>query len=280
MQSSRDAGVGSSQRNRLLADHRTPSELDVPPTLGSPRTDPSLHEVRAGNTPQEAPLEGRVVLVTGASSGIGAAVAETLAEMGARVAVLARRKARLDEVVQRILDRGGEAVALKADVSIRSEVEAARDTVVGRWGRIDILVNNAGVMPLSPVGDLRVEDWERMVDVNVKGVLYGIAAVLPGMRERGDGHIVNVGSVAGRRPFPGGTVYAATKFAVRALSAGIQLELSSEAGIRITDVQPGVVDTELMDHIPDETVEGASQRPGGSVGRCGPTTWPRRSCSP
>jgi NADP-dependent 3-hydroxy acid dehydrogenase YdfG len=117
-------------------------------------------------------------------------------------------------------------------------------------------VNNAGVMPLSPIADGRVDDWERMIDVNVKGVLYGIAAVLPGMRRRGDGHIVNVGSVAGRRPFPGGTVYAATKFAVRALSAGIQLELSAEEGIRITDVQPGVVDTELMDHIPSETIQG------------------------
>ena len=231
-----------------MADHRTPSELDVPPTLGTPRTDESG---RPGTSPQETPLLGRVAVITGASAGIGEAVAETLAVMGARVGVLARRKDRLDTLVQRIRDRGGEAVALVADVSVRKEVEASAAEVIRRWGRIDILVNNAGVMPLSPIGDLRVEDWDRMVDVNVKGVLYGIAAVLPGMRERGDGHIVNVGSVAGRRPFPGGTVYAATKFAVRALSAGIQLELSAEDGVRITDVQPGVVDTELMDHIPD-----------------------------
>ncbi|UCC26721.1 MAG: SDR family oxidoreductase, partial [Gemmatimonadales bacterium] len=118
-------------------------------------------------------------------------------------------------------------------------------------GRIDILVNNAGVMPLSPLAQLRSEDWARMVDVNVKGVLHGLAAVLPTMLERRRGHIVNVGSLAGRRPFPGGTVYSATKFAVRALTWGIQLELSASHGIRVTDIQPGVVETELMDHIPD-----------------------------
>lgn len=223
-------------------------DLDVPLTLGTPRD-----SGRTGNTPQEAPLRGRVALVTGASSGIGEAVAETLAEMGAQVCLLARRLDRLEALVARIEEGGGEALACRADVSVRSDVETAVEQAVHRWGRVDILVNNAGVMPLSPVGDLRVDDWERMIDVNVKGVLYGIAAVLPGMRERGDGHIVNVGSVAGRRPFPGGTVYAATKFAVRALSAGIQLELSAEDGVRITDVQPGVVDTELMDHIPDDT---------------------------
>jgi NADP-dependent 3-hydroxy acid dehydrogenase YdfG len=183
-------------------------------------------------------------------------VAETLGAAGAAVCVLARREQRLQAVVRRIEEWGGEALACRADVSVRAEVEGAVEEAVRRWGRVDILVNNAGVMPLSPVAEGRVEDWERMVDVNLKGVLYGIAAVLPGMRERADGHIVNVGSVAGRRPFPGGTVYAATKFAVRALSAGIQLELSAEDGIRITDIQPGVVDTELMDHIPNDEIQG------------------------
>lgn len=204
----------------------------------------------------EAPLEGRVAVVTGASSGIGTAVAETLSEAGAAVCVVARRKERLEALVRRLEEAGGKALACRADVSRRADVEGAVQSAVRRWGQVDILVNNAGVMPLSPVADGRVEDWDRMIDVNLKGVLYGIAAVLPGMRMRGDGHIVNVGSVAGRRPFPGGTVYAATKFAVRALSAGIQLELSAEDGIRVTDIQPGVVDTELMDHIPSETIQG------------------------
>jgi NADP-dependent 3-hydroxy acid dehydrogenase YdfG len=203
---------------------------------------------------REKALDGRVALVTGASSGIGEAVARELARAGASVLVTARREDRLRALVERIRQDGGKARAVPADVSRREEVAAAVDDALGTWGRVDILVNNAGVMPLSPVSALRVEDWERMVDVNVKGVLYGLASVLPGMLERGEGHIVNVGSVAGRRPFPGGTVYAATKFAVRALSAGIQLELSAERGIRITDVQPGVVDTELMDHIPEEEI--------------------------
>ena len=237
-----------------MSDHRTPSELDVPPSPA--RLDaPGSPQERRGSSPEEAPLKGRVALITGASSGIGAAVAETLAEVGAAVCLVARRSERIEALARRIRERGGEALAVQADVSVRDEVDAAARAAMGRWGRIDILVNNAGVMPLSPLSDLRVGDWERMVDVNVKGVLYGIAAVLPGMRERRDGHIVNVGSVAGRRPFPGGTVYAATKFAVRALSAGIQLGLSSAEGIRITDVQPGVVDTELMDHIPDEGIQ-------------------------
>jgi NADP-dependent 3-hydroxy acid dehydrogenase YdfG len=122
---------------------------------------------------------------------------------------------------------------------------------VEAFGGVDILVNNAGIMPLSSLEALRVEEWEAMVDVNLKGVLFGVAAVLPFMLERGRGHIVNVGSVAGRRPFKTGAVYSATKFAVRALSAGIHLELSAQRGIRVTDIQPGVVDTELAGHIPD-----------------------------
>jgi NADP-dependent 3-hydroxy acid dehydrogenase YdfG len=199
-------------------------------------------------------LEGRVALVTGASSGIGVAVAEALAGAGASVLMAARREERLREIVARIEASGGVARFRPTDVSRREDVESLAREARERWGRIDVLVNNAGVMPLSPVASLRVDDWERMVDVNVKGVLYGIAAVLPAMLDQGGGHIVNVGSVAGRRPFPGGTVYAATKFAVRALSAGIQLELSAERGIRITDIQPGVVATELMDHIPSEEI--------------------------
>jgi len=205
-----------------------------------------------GSGGAEAPLEGRVAIVTGASSGIGEAGAEALARAGARVAAAARRKERLDALCERIRAAGGVALAVPIDVAKREQVEALAEQVVDAWGRIDVLVNNAGLMPLSPIREGRVDDWDRMIDVNVKGVLYGIAAVLPVMLEQGSGHVVNVGSVAGRRPFPGGTVYAATKFAVRALTAGMQLELSASEGIRVTDVQPGVVDTELPDHIPSE----------------------------
>ncbi|HKK91786.1 MAG TPA: SDR family oxidoreductase [Longimicrobiales bacterium] len=200
-------------------------------------------------------LDDKVALVTGASSGIGAAVARALARAGAAVVLAARRSERLEELADEITADGGNAMVQVTDVTRRNEVEALAQRARDAHGRIDVLVNNAGVMPLSPLASGRVEDWDRMVDVNIKGVLYGLAAVLPTMLEQGGGHIVNVGSLAGRRPFPGGTVYSATKFAVRALTAGIQLELSAEHGIRVTDVQPGVVATELMDHIPDATVQ-------------------------
>lgn len=196
-------------------------------------------------------LAGQVAVVTGASSGIGAAVARSLAGAGAAVVLGARRGDRLKALAAEIEGDGGRAAWLATDVTRRTDLEALAGLARDRFGGIHVLVNNAGVMPLSPVAELRVEDWERMVDVNVKGVLYGIAAVLPTMLEQGRGHIVNVGSVAGRRPFPGGSVYSATKFAVRSLSWGMQLELSAARGIRITDVQPGVVDTELLEHVPD-----------------------------
>jgi len=202
----------------------------------------------------DTPLQDQVAIVTGASSGIGTAVARALAGAGATVALAARRLDRLERLAEKIEADGGSAHVQVTDVTRRDEVESLAAGVLDIRGRIDILVNNAGVMPLSPVESLRVEDWDRMIDVNFRGVLHGFAAVLPTMLDQGRGHIVNIGSVAGRRPFPGGTVYAATKFAVRALTAGIQLELSAERGIRVTDVQPGIVDTELMDHIPDASV--------------------------
>jgi NADP-dependent 3-hydroxy acid dehydrogenase YdfG len=202
-------------------------------------------------------LAGKVAIVTGASSGIGAATASVLAGAGARVMLAARREDRLEELVAAIVSEGGQAAAHRTDVSVRADVEALVKQTVALYGRVDILVNNAGVMPLSPLSEGRVDDWEQMVDINIKGVLYGLGAVLPVMMEQHSGHIVNIGSVAGRRPFPGGSVYSATKFAVRALSWGLHLELGAEHGIRVTDVQPGVVETELPDHIPDA---GARER--------------------
>lgn len=206
-------------------------------------------------------LSGKVAVITGASSGIGAATARKLSGAGAAVALGARRLERLEELADELRTGGGRALAVRTDVTRRAEVAALVDAALSEWDRVDVLVNNAGIMPLSELRERRVEDWDRMIDVNVKGVLYGVAAVLPHMLERQAGHIVNVGSVAGRRPFPGGTVYSATKFAVRSISAGIHKELSASDGIRVTDVQPGVVDTELADHIPsEEQREGFEER--------------------
>jgi NADP-dependent 3-hydroxy acid dehydrogenase YdfG len=200
------------------------------------------------------PLDGRTAVITGASSGIGAATARALASGGAAVVLLARRAERLEALEAELRSQGYRALAIPTDITDSKAVSVAVDAAADAFGGVDILVNNAGVMLLSMLEDRLVDDWDRMVDVNVKGVLYGIAAVLPGMVANGRGHIVNVGSVAGRRPLPSGTVYSATKFAVRAISAGIHRELSAQKGIRVTDVEPGVVDTELMDHIPDATV--------------------------
>lgn len=206
-------------------------------------------------------LAGNVAIVTGASSGIGRATAIALAEAGAAVAVAARRGDRLDEVVERIRRDGGRALAVATDVADREAVFALVERAAAEFGPADILVNNAGIMPTSPLEDIDLDDWLRMVEVNVNGVLHCLAAALPAMLERKSGHIVNVGSIAGRRPFPGGTIYSATKFAVRCISAGMQLELSAAHGIRVTDIQPGVVATELVDNIPDpETRQGFIQR--------------------
>jgi NADP-dependent 3-hydroxy acid dehydrogenase YdfG len=150
-----------------------------------------------------------------------------------------------------LVTAGRRAVAVPTDVASRAAAENLVDRTLAEFGHVDILVNNAGIMPLSLVRELRVDEWDRMIDVNLRGLLYCIAAALPPMLERGSGHIVNVGSVAGRRPFPTGTVYSATKFAVRAISAGLRAELSPGDNIRVSDIEPGVVDTELGEHIAD-----------------------------
>ncbi len=163
----------------------------------------------------------------------------------------ARRQERLEGLKNEIEQNGGTALVVETDVTSRDEVQNLIDQTKDAFGRIDILVNNAGLMPLSYMKNLHEDEWERMVDVNVKGVLYGIGAALPHMLEQGGGHIVNVSSVAGRRVMPGGAVYCGTKFFVRALSEGMRSELGPE-GIRVTSIEPGAVDTELTETITDE----------------------------
>jgi NADP-dependent 3-hydroxy acid dehydrogenase YdfG len=197
------------------------------------------------------PLSQRTALVTGASAGIGLEVARTLARAGASVAVTARRGDRLEELCAEIRAGGGRALSLPADAASLDEVRGVVSRTVDEFGGLDILVNNAGIMKITPITDNAVEDWTRMVDVNVKGVLHFLSAALPHMLEQRSGHIVSIGSVAGRRPFPGATVYAATKFAVRALGWGLHLELGNAHGIRVTDIQPGYVATELIDDQPE-----------------------------
>lgn len=196
-------------------------------------------------------LQGKVAVITGASSGIGEATAIALAEVGAKVVIAARREDRLALLKAKIK---GECLSVVVDVSKRSDVDSLMQKAKERFGQVDILVNNAGVMLLSYMDKLQVEEWDRMIDVNIKGVLYGIAAVIPIMKDQKSGHIVNVASTAGHRLIPAGAVYCGTKFAVRAITEGLRGELSAHAGIRTTIISPGIVETELTHHITDEDV--------------------------
>jgi NADP-dependent 3-hydroxy acid dehydrogenase YdfG len=201
------------------------------------------------------PLENQVAIVTGASSGIGEATALALAQAGAKVTLAARRKDRLGNVKKKIDGLGGAALLVPTDVSVRAQAETLVAQTQKKWGRVDILVNNAGVMLLSFMDKLKIEEWERMVDTNLKGVLYGIAAALPIMREQRRGHIINISSDADRKVFPGSAVYSATKAAVTLLSEGLRAELAREKmPIRVTSISPGAVATELAKHITDEDV--------------------------
>ncbi|SDH70876.1 SDR family oxidoreductase [Nonomuraea jiangxiensis] len=190
------------------------------------------------------PTTGKVVLITGASSGIGAATARRLAADGHHVVLGARRVDRLASLAAELRAAGGQADHRELDVTDLGSVRAFAAAAHERYGRVDVLVNNAGVMPLSPVDALRVAEWDQMIDVNLRGVLHGIAAVLPLMRERGTGHIVNVASTSAHRVDPTAAVYCATKYAVLALSEGLRQE---SRDIRVTVVSPGFTRTELTD---------------------------------
>jgi len=201
-------------------------------------------------------IKNKVVIITGASSGIGYATALKLSKAGAKIAIGARRVEKLKELAKQITDNGGEAFYQKLDVTKKEECENFAKAVLQKWNSIDILVNNAGLMPLSFFKSLKFDEWDRMVDVNIKGVLYTTGAVITHMKEKKSGHIVNLSSVAGRIVFPAGSVYCATKHAVAAFSEGLRQEFSVRSNIRVTSIEPGVVATELNDTITDESLKG------------------------
>jgi len=200
-------------------------------------------------------IKDKVAIITGASSGIGYATSLALSKVGVKVAIGARRIDRLEKLEKEIKNNGHEVISQKLDVTQKSDCNAIVDSAVKKWGTVDILVNNAGLMPLSFVKKLKVDEWEQMVDVNIKGVLFCTAAVLPILLEKKSGHIINISSVAGRIVFPAGSVYCATKHAVTAFSEGLRQELSPRSNIRVTSIEPGVVATELTNTITDESLK-------------------------
>ncbi|MED3687765.1 SDR family oxidoreductase [Peribacillus butanolivorans] len=197
-------------------------------------------------------IQNKVVIITGASSGIGGATAKDLASKGAKLVLAARREDRVKELQVEIQNNGGQAIYKVADVTSREQMEDLAAYALEQFGKIDVLVNNAGIMPQAFMFKKKVDEWNQMIDVNIKGVLYAIAAVLPPMRERKSGHIINLSSVAGHYIYPGGTVYCGTKHAVRAISEGLrQEEAMSGTNIRVTNVSPGAVSSELIETTSD-----------------------------
>jgi NADP-dependent 3-hydroxy acid dehydrogenase YdfG len=194
-------------------------------------------------------IEGKVIVITGASSGIGESTALLLAGRGAKVVLGARGVKRLEGLAARIEAAGGEAAWASMDVRRRDDVSQLVKLACDRYGKLDVLVSNAGIGPISPLDDLRVEDWENMIDINVKGVLYGIAAALPVFRSQGFGHFVNTASTAAHRIVPNMAVYAATKTAVRVISEGLRQEAGDK--LRVTVITPGFTRTNFAESIPD-----------------------------
>ena len=195
-------------------------------------------------------IQDKVVVITGASSGLGEATARLLSAQGASVVLGARRADRLQSLANELAAKGGKAIAVATDVVHREQVKALVDAAGQTYGRLDVMLNNAGLMPQAPLERLKIDEWDRMIDVNIKGVLYGIAAALPYMNEQKSGHFINVSSVAGHRVGPGFAVYAATKHAVRAFSEGLRQEVKPY-NIRTTVISPGAVATELPTGVTD-----------------------------
>jgi len=204
-------------------------------------------------------IKGKVVAITGASSGIGEATARLLAERGASVVLGARRTGRLDDIAREIRDGGGAAVTCRTDVARREDLERLVGTAVDEFGQIDVLISNAGISKIGPISDLDVDAWSAMIDVNLRGVLHGIAAVLPAFRRQGRGHFVTTVSTAGLKIVPTMAVYAATKNAVRTLMEGLREE-STDGVVRTTSISPGFVDTQLDSSIDDVAVRAQIRR--------------------
>ena len=203
-------------------------------------------------------IDGKVVAVTGASRGIGEATALLLAERGAKLVLGARNPDGLDAVAARLSATGGDAIAKVTDVSCREDLTEFVALAAETYGQLDVLVSNAGIMPVSQFDELRVDDWEAMVDVNLKGVLFGIAAALPVFRRQGFGHFVNIASTAAFRVTPGQSVYAGTKLAVRAISEGLRQEAGEN--LRVTIVSPGMTLTNFAESITDEAARAELER--------------------
>ena len=203
-------------------------------------------------------IKDKVIVITGASSGLGLAAARALSEQGAYLVLGARRIDRLQQLADELNSAGQRALAVATDVTVLADVQNLVDTAVNTFGRIDVMVNNAGIMPISALERLKVEDWEKTVDVNVKGVLYGIAAALPHMQRQMSGQFINVASVAGHKIMPNGAVYSASKHAVCALSEGLRQEVKPW-NIRTTIVSPGAVDSELPGSITEADVAQGMQ---------------------
>lgn len=204
-------------------------------------------------------IEGKVVVITGASSGLGEATARLLSAQGATVVLGARRIERLQKLADELTANGGKALAVETDVTRCEQVKRLVDAAVRKFGRVDVMLNNAGLMQQSPLERLKVDEWDNMIDINIKGVLYGIAAALPHMKRQKAGHIINVSSVAGHKVTPLGAVYCATKHAVRALSEGLRTEVKPY-NIRTTVISPGAVATELPSHITDRDSAAGIQK--------------------
>ncbi|REE25857.1 NADP-dependent 3-hydroxy acid dehydrogenase YdfG [Winogradskyella pacifica] len=200
-------------------------------------------------------LKDKAIIITGASSGIGEATAKKLAKDGALVVLMARREEKLNDIKQAIEKEGGTPLVVTGDVTKKKDFDHVVSQTIENYGKVDALINNAGLMPLSFVEKLKTEEWDKMVDVNIKGVFNGVAAVLPKMKENKGGHIINISSMAAHRYFPGGAVYCATKAAVKMFSEGLRQELAPKYGINVTSIEPGAVATELTDTITDEDIK-------------------------
>lgn len=200
-------------------------------------------------------LENRAIIITGASSGIGEATAKKLAKHGAKVTLMARSEDKLKALKSDIENEGGEALIVPGDVTNKKDFEKVVEKTVSEFGKVDGLINNAGLMPLSFIDKLKTDEWEKMVDVNIKGVLNGVSAVLPEMKKNDNGDIINISSMAAHRYFPGGAVYCATKSAVKMFSEGLRQELAPKYGINVTSIEPGAVATNLTSTITDEDIK-------------------------